>query len=62
MILFNSTENFTYRKRELQPELFNKISAAQQRIAKKVSEGNPYYKEIILLDPQIKAINGKIDK
>jgi hypothetical protein len=62
IILFNSTENFTYRKRELQPELFDKISAAQQRIAKKVSEGNPYYKEIILLDPQIKAINGKIDK
>jgi hypothetical protein len=62
LILFNSIENFSYRKRDMQPELFDRVQKAQQRISKKVLAGNPYYKEIILLDPQIQAINGKIDK
>jgi hypothetical protein len=61
LILFNSTENFSYRKRDLQPELFEKITTAQNRITQKVEAGNPYYYEFILLDPQIKAINGKIN-
>ena len=58
LILFNSTENFSVRKRELQPELFNRIELAQKNIAKIVSLGNPYYYEIMLLDPQIAAIYG----
>lgn len=56
LFLFNSVENFTSRKKEILPELFNKITTAQERINKQVVTGNPYYYEIILMDPQIKGI------
>ncbi len=55
LILFNSVENFTQRKKELIPELYTKITTAQERIRNKVLNGDPYYYEIILLDVQIKA-------
>ncbi|MBN2776244.1 MAG: hypothetical protein JXR36_01295 [Bacteroidales bacterium] len=56
LILFNSVENFSGRKQELVPELYNKVVDAQDRIRKKVQSGNPYYYEIILMDQQIKGM------
>lgn len=56
LILFNSVENFSARKQELVPELYNKVVDAQDRIRKKVQSGNPYYYEIILMDQQIKGM------
>ncbi len=56
LVLFNTTENFQSRKKELLPELYEKIIDAQARIRKKVISGNPYYHEIILLDSQIRGI------
>lgn len=55
LILFNSAENFTSRKRDLLAETYEKIITAQERIRKKVLSGNPYYHEILLLDAQIQA-------
>ncbi|MDX9696477.1 MAG: hypothetical protein RBT49_11865 [Bacteroidales bacterium] len=55
LILFNSVENFQARKNELIPDIYNKVIEAQERISKKVSAGEPYYKEIILLDQQIRG-------
>ena len=60
LILFNSVENFSARKKELIPEIYDTIITAQTNIREKVKKGNPYYKEIILIDQQIKALaNGK---
>ena len=56
LILFNTSENFSGRKNELLPELYQLIIETQQRIKKKVLAGNPYYHEIILLDAQIQSI------
>lgn len=55
LILFATTENFSTRKRELQPELYEKIIKAQNEINRECENGNPYCNKIILLDPQIKA-------
>lgn len=55
LILFNSIENFSGRKQELIPELYNKVVETQTRISKKVQSGNPYYYEILLMDQQIRG-------
>ncbi|MDL2309033.1 ATP-binding protein [Bacteroidales bacterium OttesenSCG-928-C03] len=55
LILFNTTENFTQRKKELLPAIYNKIIAAQESIEKEVLKGKPYHKEFILLDQQIRG-------
>jgi len=55
LILFDSSENFIERKKELLKDTFDKILKAQARISKKVEAGNPYYYEIILLDTQIRG-------
>lgn len=55
LFLFNTTENFSDRKRELLPEKYNEIVKAQAEVRKKILSGNPYYYKRILLDDQIKA-------
>lgn len=55
LILFNTVENFSTRKKDVREDLYQKIITAQQRIAKKVAKGEPYYHEIILLDDQIRG-------
>lgn len=55
LILFNSIENFTSRKKDLLPDTYNRIVSSQEHIRKKVLNGDPYYYEIILLDAQIQA-------
>ena len=56
LILFNTVENFTTRKKELHPDLYNRIILAQDRIKNKVKAGEPFYHEIILIDEQIRAL------
>lgn len=53
LILFASTENFSVRKKELQPTLFNKIINEQTRLNALAEKGNPYNHTIIKLDPTI---------
>lgn len=55
LVLFSTNENFRRRRDELNPEDLDKIIEKQQLIKKKVEAGNPYYYEIILLDPQIRG-------
>lgn len=55
LILFNSVENFSGRKKDVREDIYNKVITAQQRIAGKVSAGEPYYHEIILFDDQIRG-------
>jgi len=55
LFLFNTSENFSDRKRELLPEKYNEIIAAQEEVRKNVLSGNPYYFKKILLDDQIRA-------
>jgi hypothetical protein len=57
LVLFNTTENFSQRKKELLPDMYNRIIAAQESIAKEVVKGNPYHHEILLLDQQIKGLH-----
>lgn len=53
LILFASTENFSVRKKDLQPKLFNRIIAEQERLNTLAEKGNPYNHTIIKLDPSI---------
>ena len=56
LVLFNSVENFASRKNEVLPETFEKIIAAQKKVHSIVLSGkDPYYKEIILFDAQIRG-------
>lgn len=55
LILFNSVENFSVRKKDVREDIYRKVITAQQRIAGKVSAGEPYYHEIILFDDQIRG-------
>lgn len=55
LVLFNSVENFSSRKKDVREDIYNKIIQAQRRIANRVAEGDPYYHEIILFDDQIKG-------
>ena len=55
LILFNTTENFQQRKKELLPDTFNRIITAQAEIRKEVLSGKPYDYKFILLDEQIKG-------
>jgi hypothetical protein len=56
LILFNTVENFTSRKKYIYPELYNRIIDAQKRIRNEMKAGNSYYHEIILIDEQIRAL------
>ena len=56
LILFNTVENFVSRKKDVYPELFDKIVTTQAAIKKKVEAGDPYYYKIILIDEQILAL------
>jgi len=56
IILFNTVENFASRKKDVYPELFDKIIQTQAAIKKKVEAGDPYYYRIILIDEQIRAL------
>lgn len=53
LILFASTENFSVRKKDLQPKLFNRIISEQERLNTLAEKGNPYNYTIIKLDPSI---------
>ena len=53
LILFASTENFSVRKKDLQPELFARIISEQNRLNTLAYKGNPYNYSIIKLDPTI---------
>jgi hypothetical protein len=55
MVLFNSVENFSSRKKDIREDIFQRVIDAQKRISKKVLAGNPYYHEIMLFDDQIKG-------
>ena len=55
LFLFNTSENFSDRKKELLPEKYEEIINAQTEVRKKVLTGDPYYFKKILLDDQIKA-------
>ena len=59
LFLFATTENFSTRKRELQPELFQRIVDTQQHVNRQCEKGDPYCYKIILLDPSIKAANAR---
>ncbi|MDR0207038.1 MAG: ATP-binding protein [Bacteroidales bacterium] len=56
LILFNTVESFVSRKKDVYPELFEKIIKMQADIKKKVEAGNPYYYKILLIDEQIRAL------
>jgi len=56
LILFYSVENFAYRKRDVDPILFEKILKAQAEVRKKVEAGDPYFYKIILIDEQIRTL------
>ena len=55
LFLFATTENFSTRKKELQPELYNRIIETQNYVNHQCEQGNPYMYKVILLDPSIKA-------
>ena len=59
LFLFATTENFSARKKELQPELYNRIVKAQQDVNRRCERGDPYCHQVILLDPSIKAANAR---
>ena len=59
LILFNTVENFSSRKKEIIPSLYDSIIESQQRIRNRVLNGEPYYKEYILIDSQIKSLYAK---
>lgn len=63
LILFNSVENFSMRKKDVREDIFNRIMEAQKRISGKVLKGEPYYREVILLDEQVRGVyeSGKTD-
>lgn len=56
LILFYTVENFALRKKDLYPELFDKIIKTQAEIKKKVEAGDPYYYKIMLIDEQIRIL------
>jgi hypothetical protein len=56
LFLFNTTENFADRKKDIYPDLYNKIVAAQAEVYKKVQAGDPYFYKTILIDEQIRAL------
>jgi ABC-type sugar transport system ATPase subunit len=56
IILFNTVENFASRKRDVYPELFEKIIKTQEAIKKKVEAGDPYHYKILLIDEQIRTL------
>lgn len=53
LILFASTENFSARKRDLQPETYERIEQAQRELGEECRK-NPYTHRVITLDPQLK--------
>lgn len=55
LILFNSVENFSTRRKDVREDIYTKVMEAQKRIASKVSAGEPFYHEIILFDDQIRG-------
>lgn len=54
LILFATTENFSTRKRELDPDTYTAIERAQRQLRDKCSHGNPYAYTILTLDPTLK--------
>jgi hypothetical protein len=56
LILFNTVENFASRKKDVYPELYDKIINTQAAIKRKVEAGDPYYYKILLVDEQIRAL------
>lgn len=55
LVLFNSVENFSARRKDVREDIYNKVIEAQKRIAGKVAAGEPFYHEIILFDDQIRG-------
>lgn len=53
LILFASTENFSARKRDLQPDTYERIEKAQQELAEECRE-SPWAHRVITLDPQLR--------
>ena len=54
LILFATTENFSSRRRELDPDTYTRIERAQQQLRTLASSGNPYAFKIITLDPTLR--------
>ena len=55
LILFNTTENFIERKKDILPDLFDKIVEAQKELAKLNLQGNTHEYRIFLFDQQIRG-------
>lgn len=53
LVLFATTENFTSRRKELDPEIYNRIIEAQSQMNTEARRGNPYGYKIIKLDPTL---------
>lgn len=53
LILFATTENFSARKRELDPDTYDRISQAQQQLRTRCSKGDRYAYTILTLDPTL---------
>lgn len=53
LVLFATTENFTSRRKELDPEIYNRIIQAQSQMNTEARRGNPYGYKIIKLDPTL---------
>lgn len=56
LILFATTENFSARKRELDPETYARIEAAQQELRERCGKGDPYAYTILTLDPTLRRV------
>lgn len=53
LILFATTENFTARKRELDPDTYARIERAQQQLRSRCAKGDRYAYLILTLDPTL---------
>lgn len=53
LILFATTENFSARRRELQPDIFDTIMRAQEEV-NAAAHRDPYNHRVIAIDPQLR--------
>jgi len=53
LILFATTENFSARRRDLQPEIYDAVADAQDEV-NRLAHSNPYAYRVIAIDPQLR--------
>lgn len=53
LILFATTENFAPRRRELDPDTYDRIALAQQQLRTRCAHGDRYAYQILTLDPTL---------